>query len=100
MLESRPPLGSEVDTQLPAVDETGATEAPRTDRLSYSRRSCYPAATVANFGSIHVAPVGSECAHGRGLVYQTCLGGSSARTRRRGAERDGPGLAEVPDCSK
>jgi hypothetical protein len=68
------PLGGEVDTQLPAVDETGAPEAPRPDRLSFSRGGCSPATTVANFGSIHAAPAWSERAYGRRLVHQARLG--------------------------
>ena len=79
MLEVGPTSGCQGETQLPHVDETGATEALESDLLTFSRRGHYAHAPLGAIGALDATSAGSKRAHGRGLVYQTCLSPSIAR---------------------
>lgn len=82
MLEIRASSRHQNHAQLSTMDQTRATEAIESDLGPLSRRGYIPHATVSDIGPLHAASLGSECAHGRGLVHQACLGRSSAHSGR------------------
>lgn len=82
MLEIRASWGAQNDAQLSSVDQTRATEALESDLGPLSRRGHITYATVPDIGPLHAASLGSERAHGRGLVHQACLGRSLAHSGR------------------
>lgn len=97
LLEVCAAIGREMRASLSAMDQTRTAKASRSDRSVFSCGSVRTVATPARFDSLHAAPAGSQRAHGTRLVHQARPGGSAPRPRRRGAEMDRSGLAEVPD---
>ena len=82
LLEIRASSGYQNQAQLSTVDQTRATEVVKSDVGPLARRGHITDATVPDIGPLLPASLGSERAHGRGLVHQARLGRSLARSGR------------------
>ena len=81
VLEIRPTGRRQRKAQPSPVAQTRTRKTVGSHLIPFSRGSSIAAATLVDVCAVDVAPVGSECSHGSGLVHETRFSRSIARTR-------------------